>query len=91
MFGVGHSRETLGLGTLESFWGWALQGNSGVGHARETLGLGQESLNTPGLGTPGVSGLGLGWALQGVSGVGHSRESPGVDRARRRVPGEEKS
>ena len=37
-----------------------------------------------------------GWAVQGVSGIGHSRQSlglgtPGVDRARRRVPGEEKS
>ena len=58
--GVGHSREsTLGLGTPARPW---------VGHSRETLGLG----------TPGVCG-------------GQSRESLGVDRARRRVPGEEKS
>ena len=32
---VGHSRETLGLGTL----GWALQGVSGVGHSRVSLRL----------------------------------------------------
>ena len=56
---------TLGI------WIWALQGVSGIGHSRETLGLG----------TPGVSKVGL-W---------HSRESLGVDRARRKVPGEEKS
>ena len=35
---VGHSRETLGLGTPGR--GWALQGDSGVGHSRESLGLG---------------------------------------------------
>ena len=32
--GVGHSRETLGLGTPGRLWGWALQGDSGVGHSR---------------------------------------------------------
>ena len=40
------------------------------------------------MGTPGRL---WGWALQGVSEVGHSRQSLGVDRARRRVPGKEKS
>ena len=60
----------------------ALQGDSGVGHSRETL---DRSLWV------GHSMESLGWALQGDSGVGHSRESLGVDRARRRVPGEEKS
>ena len=57
-------RDTLGLGTPGTLWGWALRGHSGVGHSRETLGLG-----TPGdwgfgilggesplvLGTPGMS------------------------------------
>ena len=81
--GVGHSRQTLGLGTPGSVWGWALQGDSGVGHSRETLGLG----------IPGDSGVGHSRSLW----VGHSREALGVDRARRRVParrripGEEKS
>ena len=93
--GVGHSRETVGLGTPGRLWGWALQGDSGVGHSRETLGLG-----TPvsGVGqSRRLSGESLGWAIKGESGVGHfrefghSRKSLGVDRARRRVPGEEKS
>ena len=62
--------------------GWALQGDSGVGHLMESLGLG-----TPGTPFQKV----WRWAFQEVSGVGHSRESRGVERARRRVPGEEKS
>ena len=35
---VGHSKDTLGLGT--PVWGWALQKHSGAGNARDTVGLG---------------------------------------------------
>ena len=87
--GVGHARETLAMGTPGSLWGWALQGVSGVGYSRETLGLGW-ALQGDSLWVWGTSSF-WGWALQEVSGVGHSREALGVDRARRRVPGEEKS
>ena len=52
-----------------------LRQHSGGWHPRKTLGLGC----TVELGTPGHFG------------VGHSRDERGVDRARRRVPGEEKS
>ena len=82
--GVGHSGRLwgwesgniLGLGKL---WGWELRGHSGLlqGDSRESLKMG----------TPGTL---KSWALQGHFGVGHSDER-GVDRARRRVPGEEKS
>ena len=58
-------RDTLGLGTPGTLWGWELQGHSGgwalhfgVGHSRHTLGLG----------TPGTF---WGWALQGHFRVRH--------------------
>ena len=88
--GVGHSRvsrlgtpgslcwalrETLALGTPGRLWGWAFQGDSGAGWALWGWALQRV----------------WGWAFPGVFDVGHSRESLGVDRARRRVPGEEKS
>ena len=78
------------MGTLGRLWVRALQEDSEVGLwvgcSRETLGL-------------GTAGRVWGWASGlGIPGgrVGHSRESlglgtAGVDRARRRVPGEEKS
>ena len=87
---------TLALGTPGRVWGWALQG-------RETLGLGtpgtlwgwaiQESL---GWALQGDSGVGHSRDIRdlgtpGTFGVGHSRDERGLDRARRRVPGEEKS
>ena len=54
-----------------------MQGDSGVG---EHSGVGHPRKTlTLELGTPGHFG------------VGHSRDERGVDRARRRVPGEEKS
>ena len=73
--GVGHSRESLELGTPGSFWGWAL-GVVGVGHSRSALqkSLGGWALGSPGrvgLGTPGLGTLGAvghsrkGWALKG--------------------------
>ena len=82
---LAHRRETLGLGTPGTFWGWALQeGDSGAGHSRET-GVGHSRRLWC-------------WALWGHSGAhskfGHSGTGwaeRGVDRARRRVPGEEKS
>ena len=86
-------RDALGLGTLGTLWGWALQGQSRVGHSRDTLGT------LWGHSAAGPPETLWGWALQGhsVDGhskdtlVGHSRDARGVDRARRRVPGEEKS
>ena len=73
--GFGHSRDTL-VGT---------PGKLGLGHSRES-GVGHSG-DTLGLGTPGRLWVGhyrkRGWA--------HSRDERGVDRARRRVPGEEKS
>ena len=67
--GVGHSRETLGLGTSGRLWAWALRrivgtgvghsrklGSSkkyGVGHSRDTLD--GHSRDTLGLGPPGMS------------------------------------
>ena len=72
-------RDTLGLGTPGTLWGWALRGHSGVGH--ETLGLGTPE-KTLGLGTPGTP---CGWALQEDSGVGHSRETLGWDLGWARV------
>ena len=44
-------RESLGLGTPGSLWGWAFQGVSAVGHFRESLGA-----------LHGLQGL-WGWAL----------------------------
>ena len=88
---------SLGLGISGILWGWARQGVSRVGRSREFLGLGI-GRSLWGWALHGVSGRG--WAFQGVfgvhttsevSGVGHTREFLGVDRARRRVPGEEKS
>ena len=35
--GVGHSRETLGLGTPGTLCGWALQGDTGVGTPEKVL------------------------------------------------------
>ena len=68
--------ETL-LGAPGSVWGWAL-GTPGIwGWAL------QQSRSFWSRETLGQLGT-LGWAFQG-------RESLGVDRARRRVPGEEKS
>ena len=59
---VGHSRDTLGLGTP------ATQGHSGVGHSMETLGLGTS-------GTVWCWALQWGWALRGL---GHSRAIQGL-------------
>ena len=93
---VGHSREILvGLGTPGRLWGWALQ--------RDAVGLGLwlgHSLSLE-LGTPVVGDSEVGHSRR-VSGVGHCREflglgtpsRPGEEkflRARRRVPGKEKS
>ena len=51
-------------------------GDPGAGHSGGHSGVGRCTLE---LGTPGHFG------------VGHSRDERGVDRAKRRVPGEEKS
>ena len=64
------------MGTPGRLWGWALQESLGV--TPESVWIEQFRKSSD-------------WALQGVSGVGHSRKSRGVDRARRKVPGEEKS
>ena len=85
-------RDTLGLGTPGTLWGWALQGDSGVGHSSKV----GHFRNTLGLGTPRVwhstkNGAGhWSWALQGDwarrghSGVGHSRDS-GVGDSRQNL------
>ena len=78
-------RDTLGLGTPGTLWGWALQpqGDSGVGRTRQTLGLGAP--NTVGLGTPG--------RLSRDTGVGRSRSGLGTPETLCgwALPGEEKS
>ena len=49
-------------------------------------------MGDPGAGRSGDTlGLGTELGTPGHFGVGHSRDERGVDRARRRVPGEEKS
>ena len=68
-FGVGHSRDTLGLGTPGTLWGWGLQGTPGI------LWAGR---GTPGTRWVGTLGDALGWAPQGHSGIGDSRDTLGL-------------
>ena len=63
--GLGHSRQTLGLGTpgvsglgTPGNLCWALRGVSGVGHARESLGLALQGVSTSRPGKEKSSGRG---------------------------------
>ena len=48
--GVGHSRETLGMGTSGTLWGWALQalGLGTLGRLRDERGVDRARRRAPG-------------------------------------------
>ena len=78
-FGVGHSRETLGLGPAK-LWGWALQADFGV-QRHSSWGLSWGALGLIGH----SRGLWTHSGKWGHFGVGRFRDERGGDRARRSV------